>query len=202
MGGSGLIFDVCARNAIHTLNRFCPTEKVPPHYAKPNAIWVFLGHANPFVLGFGKKGGEGHITNYFEAPENQIYNIHNWHIDFVLLAYLHGCGTAGGTVKVDRQQEISCPDREFSIAASFYRQGADAIVGWRDTQYSGLVSYVFHKLFWHALCVERKNVERAIKTAKDHLPWWTRFFRKERDAIMKTEVWGGHVTILPPRFGH
>lgn len=175
--------------------------------ARPNAIWAFYGHSNSHDLGFE---GDSSITNRPEviSCRDQIYCV--YYLDYldinpVRLAFLAGCGTAGGWVKGRTKegklwQEYTEP--KASIAYSFYQQGADAVVGWMDLQYSGKVWENFNYWFWHGVCKKGLSVGRAIERAKERLPWWTRLFPIERRAVMKTKVWGKNVVLYPPGFGN
>lgn len=105
------------------------------------------------------------------------------------MAFLHGCATAGGKTKRWRGNPVP---EEQSIGASFNRQGADAVVGWKDSQYSGALFGVFNKHFWKALH-DGKSVAQAVKEAKDSARsslWWWLASGEERAAIEKVVIFG------------
>lgn len=210
-GGSGVVINPDAREAIHTLNRRCPyyDQRQPASVAKPNAVWVFYGHANPFGLSFDPSGAIDWIVNALsEDPSRRIYNILCWRIDFVRLAFLHGCGTAGGVVKGRDQDgrpfrvpETGSASLEQSIAGSFHQQGADAVVGFQDLQYAGKVFSAFNREFWTAVCQKGMSVRKAVRHALKHRPWWTRLWASERRALEKVRVLGDAV-LTPPGYGY
>lgn len=182
---------------------------VPIYFAKPNAIWAFFGHSYQFGLAFtpSMDGSKGWITNRLpENPKNQVYNLHRWGealsedikvVDFVRLAYLFGCGTAGGTLG-----DIKNVDPEQSIAASFYYEGADAVVGWKDTLYVGFIARHFNEVFWNKI---RRgiSVAEALKEALRKVPEKLKRDRPHHWAsIRKYKVWGGSVVLSPPAYGN
>ena len=210
-GGSGVVINPDAREAIHTLNRRCPyyDRRKPESVAKPNAVWVFYGHANPFGLSFDPSGAiDWIVNNLSEDPLRRIYNIFSWRIDFVRLAFLHGCGTAGGVVKGRdeggrpfRVPETGSASLEESIAGSFHQQGADAVVGFQDLQYAGKVFSAFNREFWTAVCREGMSVREAVHYALERRPWWIRLWASERRALGKVRVLGDAM-LTPPGYGY
>lgn len=133
-----------------------------------------------------------------DNPAFHVYNIHTWSIDFVRLAFLHGCSTGGGTVRGRERngkpwQITASPDE--SIGASFYIQGANAVVAWRDLQYQGGVFTYFNRFFWEAMRRKGYNVQRAVNDAIKHLLWWKWIYWWEWRAILKVQIWEGNVKL-------
>jgi len=202
---SGLQVNLTGRYAIRSLNRLCHLDQNRPEAkkkAKKHAVWVFYGHANPYIVGFGYYVDEEHkrykhrgaIANYHEDHDEEYYNIHMWpgkegtKIGFVRLAFLHGCATAGGKSKLWRWDPV--PENQ-SIAASFNKEGAETVVGWKDSQYSGLVFSVFNGNFWRSLR-DGMSVAEAVKRAKKIAEATGRFFAlsEETEAIGKVVIFG------------
>ncbi len=211
IGGSGLCSQKPADDMVHTLDRLNSAElrNLPQHpeYSykpAPSAVWAFFGHSSPDYVEFSSGG----LTKEYEEP-GDAYSV--WYtpgVDYVHLAYLAGCGTAGGKVRVNGWGPwiggtlYDCPNPADSVAAAFWDEGADSVVGFRDGLWTTNDFVSFNQLFWEGLCRKGLTVYEAVERARLSLPLGAALnYPQWCDLKLgaKTVIWGGEYYLWDHR---
>lgn len=200
LGGSGLMTNNQPKAVIRTLNRICPTEveTESPKLKTKNAIWAYYGHATPHSLDFPSIGT---ISNdQSEFPSSQYYKIQNFNLGFIRLAYLAGCGTAGGSGNVDETYNESAGN---SIAKSFNTQGAKTVIGFRNLLMSNGKRFGrFNRLFWEGLTQKGLSVSAAVNRAMRHMDGFINYYHLYGNKP-EPVIFGDRETVLfPPGYGN
>lgn len=180
-GGSGFMANVPVRLAIRTLNRLSPGD--PPadgKYCTKNAVWAYFYHGfepKSVELMSGLVFGPGDYDGIFDSgletvrPEMHRYNIDQFSLGHVKLAYLAAC-YSGGCTKADARV-----DAVHSLAQKFVTSGAKCAVGFEDSFLPALPGFQsFNRRFWEALCEGKSSVGDAVDAAlnwrTEHLGTW------------------------------
>lgn len=107
----------------------------------------------------------------------EVYNIDQFNLGHIKLAYLSGCGTAGGSGNDDAKYNI--PKKQ-SIAQSFKDRGCQSVVGFWNYAKRGNWFEAFNSNFWRFVCrgvvkdngTRRKvSVSRAVEEAFKRVPY-------------------------------
>lgn len=191
-GGSGVMINKPSRSVIRTLGRICPTEaaSVPANYATRNSIWAFYGHAAAQRLDFD---GAGEVNVGRELPSAELYDVSNFSLSHIRLAYLSGCETAG----------LHGTPTSASITAGFKAAGCQCVVGFWGTMYRQPSYDEFDANFWRFVSrgIVRNgvrngiSVKHALKEALARISYGA----KRRSKTVPTPIILGDTRLYPVR---
>ncbi len=175
--GTGKLIDIEPRLTIRTLYRRSPCDPAShDKYRHPSAIWMYAGHGGLFTNNGASTGClefmtdsawmDGLYIGHEYCQQNcQRFNIDAFDLDFVRLAYLMACYSAGGTGHDQQGNQVTISNQA-SMAHHFVSAGAKAAIGFREILYAKQMPFKkFHKVFWNTLD-RRKTVYDAYRDAK------------------------------------